>query len=546
MRSKAFKIENKIREPITFKKGLNVILGGGKAENSIGKSSALLAIDFIFGGSTYIKSDSVKKVGHHTILFTFEFENIPYYFARDTMYPDTIHICDVNYKITGKSYTQDEFVNWLKEMYGLDFVELKFRDTVGRFFRIYGKPNCDEKQPLKIRPQESMEKAIDILIKLFDKYKFIEGYKQNLAIHTEEQSAFREARKYKFVPSLVDGKKKYDANVLEIERLKLALEQLSLETDNEFSEEQIERENFRIDLKNKAYRLNNKIQQNNSKLSLLEINLETGLHPTEANLGKLIEYFPDANLRQLHEVEGFHQKLAIILNDEFVRERESLKAENIELENEVNKINIQMSELGVSTQLSPEFLDQYSRISGLIRELENQNEAYAKSTELREKKSRAKEALERSIQSTLIEIEEQINVIMKKLNNQLFDENHTAPVLEFKAYNSYSFHTPDDDGTGTNYKGMVLFDLAVLTLTQLPSIAHDSLIFKNIGLQTVDEIIKLYTHYEKQIFIAFDNEEAYHPNTAKIIYDNTRLKLGKNGHELYGMNWSTGENNSES
>lgn len=40
---------------------------------SIGKSSSLLAIDFVFGGSTYVKSDGVKHEGHHTIYFKFQF-----------------------------------------------------------------------------------------------------------------------------------------------------------------------------------------------------------------------------------------------------------------------------------------------------------------------------------------------------------------------------------------------------------------------------------------------------------------------------------------
>lgn len=480
-------------------------------------------------------------MGHHTIFFCFEFDGIPYYFARDTKYPKTIHICDKNYKLTDDSYTQSEFVNWLKVKYSLDFPDLKFRNTVGRFFRIYGKPNCDEKQPLKIRPQEGMKDAIDAFVKLFDRYKFIEGYRQNLDIQTEKQRAFREARKYKFVPSLVDGKKKYDANVAKIESLKLAREQLSQETDDDFSEEQIERKNYRMDLKNEAYRLNRKIQNNKNKISLLKINLETGLYPTEADFETLVRYFPNVNLRQLHEVEGFHQKLAIILNDEFAQERESLESENKELEEAVNVANLQMNELGVSTHLSPEFLDQYSRISEEIHELEAQNNAFTKLNELNEEKRRAKQSLEQNIESILLEIEAQINNKMEEFNDRLFDEKRKAPVLKFKGYNSYSFYTPDDDGTGTNYKGMVLFDLAVLSLSKLPAIAHDSLIFKNIEDESIDGIMRIYADSKKQIFISFDRASSYKSITSKIIYDNTRLTLGKNGLELYGENWNVEE-----
>ena len=57
--SPAFKENNNIRPVIQFKKGLNVIQGTQTGSNSIGKSSALLAIDFAFGGNSYLDSDGV-------------------------------------------------------------------------------------------------------------------------------------------------------------------------------------------------------------------------------------------------------------------------------------------------------------------------------------------------------------------------------------------------------------------------------------------------------------------------------------------------------
>ena len=53
----AFKANGKPRGPITFHKGLNTIPGGAAAENSIGKSTFLLVIDFCFGGSTEAMAD---------------------------------------------------------------------------------------------------------------------------------------------------------------------------------------------------------------------------------------------------------------------------------------------------------------------------------------------------------------------------------------------------------------------------------------------------------------------------------------------------------
>ena len=67
MRSPVFKELGQERPVIKFKVGLNVILGKENGENSIGKSSAMLAIEFVFGGTSYLNSDGIKHVGDHTI-----------------------------------------------------------------------------------------------------------------------------------------------------------------------------------------------------------------------------------------------------------------------------------------------------------------------------------------------------------------------------------------------------------------------------------------------------------------------------------------------
>lgn len=53
---------------ITFNEVLNVVLGTSAADNSIGKSTFLLIIDFVYGGNTYAKAIDIKEnVGNHDI-----------------------------------------------------------------------------------------------------------------------------------------------------------------------------------------------------------------------------------------------------------------------------------------------------------------------------------------------------------------------------------------------------------------------------------------------------------------------------------------------
>lgn len=130
---------------------------------------------------------------------------------------------------------------------------------------------------------------------------------------------------------------------------------------------------------------------------------------------------------------------------------------------------------------------------------------------------------------------------MKHFNDSLYTDARKAPRLHLNSYNSYTFETPDDTGTGTNYKGMVLYNLAVLYLTVLPAIAHDSLIPKNISDGAIDGIMKIYAGTDKQVFIAFDKQDSYPKGTRRILADNMVLKLSDNNSELYGESWNKEE-----
>ena len=102
---------------------------------------------------------------------------------------------------------------------------------------------------------------------------------------------------------------------------------------------------------------------------------------------------------------------------------------------------------------------------------------------------------------------------------------------------TYDFHTPDDTGTGTSYKSLIVFDLTVLKLTELPALAHDSLIFTNIGYEPLEKIMELYTQSKKQIFIAFDRKEAPTKKIQKILNESCVLQLNSGGNKLFGENW---------
>lgn len=66
-----------LQKEIVFHEGLNAIVGDDIASNSIGKSTMLMIIDFVFGGDDYISKnhDVVDNLGHHDFRFIFNFDN---------------------------------------------------------------------------------------------------------------------------------------------------------------------------------------------------------------------------------------------------------------------------------------------------------------------------------------------------------------------------------------------------------------------------------------------------------------------------------------
>ncbi|HEL2384456.1 TPA: DUF2326 domain-containing protein [Streptococcus suis] len=547
MWSPVFKKNGQTREPVRFHPGLNVIMGMDLADNSIGKSSSLLVIDFIFGGNSYQKSIAVKKLGDHPIYFCFQFEK-KFYFSRNTATPDIITYCNDDYSPTGETMPLENFLNKLKKRYHLDSPELSFRLAMSGFFRIAGKNNQNTDFPLQVYSSQKSSESITTLIQLFNLYDNIARYKERLKDKSDQLTTFRNARKYAFISNLVGGKKQFEANVSEIKRLEYDLSHLQDTHQDKIDSDDIEKNQQKIQLRNTKLELENSLRDKQRRLKLLDISIEFGLYPTDSDLTELQRYFPDTNLKKLYEVEAYHKKLATILDSEFSTERETLSLEIEGLESQLTVLNRELQELGSIPNLSNEFLENYSKLTVIINALKEQNGAYLKESALSKEKSEADSDLKRSTEDILIELEGKINTKMREFNNVLYPDIRKAPQINLKAHNSYSFYTPDDDGTGTKFKGMILFDLTMLYLTNLPALAHDSLLLSNISYQATEALLKLYDRSKslnKQVFLAFDKASSFSPEANKLLSENTVLRLSSNGNELYGISWNKGENSDE-
>jgi hypothetical protein len=254
-----------------------------------------------------------------------------------------------------------------------------------------------------------MEKSITSILTLFNKYQAIEEFKDNVTEQKKRLDAFKNARRYHFISNLVGGNKKYEENLATIHSLELQLGTLMEEAEKGHSEVDIKKNKRKADLKTTKLNIETELQAKEMKLRLVNMSLEYGLYPTEADMTALQEFFPQVNLRKLYEVENYHQKRAKILGDQFADEKASIDDDITSLKEQLQAVNMQIRELGFVGNLSKEFLDRYSELKGEIDALKTQNQAYLTLKELQAVKARADEALRRGIEDILLEIENELN-----------------------------------------------------------------------------------------------------------------------------------------
>ena len=531
------------RGRIQLREGLNTVLGDKAAQNSIGKSTFLLVVDFCFGGDDYINPKICKakeKLHSHTINFAFKFGNRIDYFCRSTKTPSEIGICDSDYKVL-RTQTLKEFKDYLLEAYGITTPSISFREMVGRFLRIYGRENYAERYPLKygdVKPEASIE----TLEKMFNVFAFIEEYKSVYDDKSKRTKVRDDATKLGEMTNVARTKKEYNANEKEIERLKAELQKLMDREDAELSQEETDNLDKASEIRGQLTVLKRRRSRLVSQLNAVKANMSGGLVPVEEDLSELSEFFPDVDVPRLSQIEHFHDKMQRILSQEMGDEIAQLQILIDAVSAEMARLQEAQRKLGVPVTVSKKFMDQVVDIQRKIDILTAKNKAYDKTAKLKTEKKDAKIQLEDVRETQLQVVETSINQEMTRLNDYIYGGERYAPTIKFGNSRSgkptYDFWTEDDTGAGTNFKGLIIFDLALLRLTELPVIAHDSNIFKNIADLPIDKIMELYNQSKKQIFIAFDKEDTFYDVTRDIVHSTKIIELHENGGELFGWSWA--------
>ena len=186
-------------------------------------------------------------------------------------------------------------------------------------------------------------------------------------------------------------------------------------------------------------------------------------------------------------------------------------------------------------------LDEYAAIKKELQLLIDANEAYDNRERLHTTAQDEKKKLDDLIVAEMAGIDLKLDGIMEEMNSTMYADAMKAPIINVESATSYTFYTPDDGGTGMRYKGLILFDLAVLQSSNLPFLVHDSVLL--LQIENVERILDYYSKSEKQIFIAFDKTAT--EKAMEILKKAEVLHLTRGGNELFGRAWNRKDNVSE-
>lgn len=535
-----------IREPIRFHAGLNAVLGDDNGSNSIGKSTFLMILDFVFGGSDYVKkcTDVQENVNGHTINFAFEFDRQKYYFSRNTIEYKKVIPCDAGYKPL-ENYTPitiQQYWEFLCEHYGLTAEGITWRSAVGRFIRVYKRDTLDEERPLRSSKDEKTADAIKNYMRLFDKYAAVEAQIKQAAEAEDEKEAFRKTTQtYNHVRAAKNEKERVEneERIIVLEQSEHDLAENSnqglLDLDSMTARRLTELTETLINYRRQKARVQ-------TQLNAVRRDMTGQKKSFKRTFTDLERFFPSEEFRALEDIERFHQKLAKVLADEFAETERDLATTFVLLNNEIVRIKEQITEIKNVPNVSQAILKEFARITTELNNLREANQNYDELERLKKVASDYAETRDAVIHDQLLAIESVVNQSMREISFAILkDITHLPPVLRLEKLGKYTFNTPNDGGTGAQYRGLITFDLANMEVAPVPFVVHDSVLLKNIERPVFSEIMRVYAAMEakgKQVFLAYDTLDSYGDETRSLLEANAVLELSPGGNELFGWAWN--------
>lgn len=515
---------NKLVQPILkFKEGLNALVGPNDATNSIGKSSVLMLIDFALAGDDFlsISNHVIENVGEIIVEIIFEFNNELYHFTRSTSNPTIVNF--VSKAAVIEEWRIENYRLFLQKKYNFPEGSSSFRSAVNPFFRIWGKDNYNPNKPLNSFPNEPYLKIRSNILKLFSYYKIVQDLEGKKIKIDKKRSNLNGIFSDGYIQplnknELKESKRKLEGLEFQLEDIKSEIKSYSISIAQLINDENLELKSKKDCILDALFVLKNKLRR-------VEDNLKYGGVANKKYFERLEEYFPEVNSKKVLEIENFHSGVTKILKAELKKEKQSLEEKIYLYEKELEILNGKISECirGVD---KPELI--VDKILDLSIERKKLNDQIV-FRELKDSLSLEVKSLADKINVKILEclneIEHKLNYEMSVYIDKFYDGNPVSPEIILYE-NRYEFNHNDDSGTGKSFANMIAMDMSFLKITYLPSVIHDSFIFKNIEVHAVENIVNQYSLSLKQSFISIDELGKYNDLTQCIIKKSSFLELG--------------------
>ncbi len=520
---------------LDFNTGLNVILGDDAASNSIGKSSALMVLDFVFGGSDLLKltPEILQHLGHHYYSFVFSFENKQYRYRRATDRPDIIFECDDNHEPSNEVPLKD-YTEFLRSAYNIpDDEALTFRQCVSPFSRVWGKGNLNVKKPLAVVQREPEAIALNRLAKLFGRYHVLRSLEQSLTDKELQATALSRAMSAEFIPKITKrSRQSNEAEVgaidTELDELRETLAKFAVNVREVANRETIELTQVKDSLLRERFHVS-------ARLTQVEGDVSTARAPSSAKLERLFEFFPNVNKERLEQIEGFHTGIAGILRKELLSERRRVKEHLRSIDEEISTVDAKLAKTLSNVDAPSTIIDRAISLSAKRSELEFENLRHDDAERLRTDVKDAKQVLDSVRQAEFERITARVNGALRQLVTELSGSDRESPRF-YAAPRRHSLDHDADKGTGTAYATLLIFDLVMLNLTPLPFVLEDSLLFKNIENTLVSSLLQRYAALDKQVFIAIDEPTKFGDTTSVLLAEKAVVQLSQDS-LLYDTDW---------
>lgn len=539
-----------VRPPITFHEGLNAVIGDEDRSNSIGKSTLLMIIDFVFGGKDYIaKCTAVQdNVKEHNICFTLRFEGVEYSFMRNTVKYNKVIKCNRQYiPLEGEnSMTIDEYTAFLGKMYGMQFEELTWRGLMSKHIRIHGRDTMDASRPLQEAKDGRQTDDIKRYLKQFERYAIVEKQINQAKVAEDEKEAFRKSVSFNHI-RMASSNKEYKANKTKIAELQIKENELAENSSKGLLDLSSMQAQQLSELNSNLISYNRQRARVQTQLNSLRREMVEGKKTFKRSYSDLEKFFPGVEFKTIAEIEKFHQVLSKVLQDEFKESEADLATTYIMLGNEIAKIKEQIAKIKNIPNVTQAVLKEYARITTELNNLQAANENYKTFNGLKKTAKDYANARDEIIVKQLSEIQDIVNNKMKEIPTQIVrDKKLISPALHLEKISSYSFDTKGDDGSGAGQRGLITFDLANMEVSDIPFVIHDADLMDPVEKPILTELIKYYDsvkNQKKQAFVSFRSYEFYAEEIRPTIEKCKVIQLEANGQELFGWAWNKEKEN---